>query len=89
MTRENILGPKLDTAAMVRDHRTGERSRELLVPRQAHVQGCKKSIIARTVDRVNWNAAINDICIGLAVVAILTIFGVILFGPTSMREFWR
>ena len=38
---------------------------------------------------INWNVAIKWLCSALAVLALVAISGVVFFGPTTWREFWK
>jgi len=75
---------------IVRDYRKSIKHREdpilgpigsLKVERQVHVQAPKKSIIRTFIDRINWGIVFNLACAALAGIAIVYIFGFIIFGP--------
>ena len=83
-----IRDPNYSTIKTTGEDIVREFRRETLILRQVHVQGPKKSIIRKFINRINWVTVLDLTCIVALVMAISVIFSLIVFGPFSMRELW-
>ena len=45
--------------------------------------------LRKMINRINWTVATEWLCWTLVISALATIIGVVVFGPTSWREFWK